>query len=91
MAATPVNSGFAACTYCHEYVGNTSFFAISQIIFDFPEAQPFSCKVDPERAADGIGDLTSVIEQVDVILLVRAGYFIQALHNPFRRVAALTL
>jgi hypothetical protein len=69
-AATLVNKGIAAFICLHKYVGNSSFFTFCQNIFYFTETLPFPRKIDTESIPDGIGDLASVIEQVQVVLLI---------------------
>ncbi|NLB27222.1 MAG: hypothetical protein GX820_11080 [Bacteroidales bacterium] len=48
-----------------------------QYIFDFSQTQPFSCEINSESISDGIGYLTSVIEQSQNILFIGAGILLR--------------
>ena len=61
-AATLVNTGFAAHTFYHKYVGDRSFFTAGQDTFNISAAKPFTRKINTESSTNGIRNLTSVVE-----------------------------
>jgi hypothetical protein len=77
---------FAAFIHCHEYVGDRLIFGFVPTFFNIAQAESFVSEINFNSLPDSIGNLASIIKQINIFILVGTGDSVKTIKDCFGRV-----